>query len=142
MKFSILPLVSVWLSVFGCSGVYPGTIPDYGPATESVGIMVENESGYNLTVYAVRDGVETRLGRAPGMRSTSFQVPASVVSGLVQLAAKTTAQPAGRGRIVSEPVPISAGEQVVWRLRDRMGISNAPHQLSLRIFAKSTRRTR
>lgn len=75
-------------------------------------IDVQNQGFNDMTVYALREGVRTRLGIAPGNQTTVLTIPPSLLSGTTFL--RFVADPIGGNRTpVTEEVDVSPGDQLV-----------------------------
>jgi hypothetical protein len=134
-----------WLAVlllpllWGCAaaGSAPGSAGEYAPRSDRdvVEVRVENASADNLVILAEQGGMQKRLGVVMGAQTASFRVPADGVSGAgLRLMAQPTSQRGSGAGLRSGPVVVTGGEVVIWRLRDRPGISDVPHQVSLRVY--------
>jgi hypothetical protein len=75
-------------------------------------IDVQNQGFNDMTVYALREGVRTRLGIAPGNTTTVLTIPPALLSGTTFL--RFVADPIGGNRTpVTEEVDVSPGDQLV-----------------------------
>lgn len=77
---------------------------------ERTTLTVDNQSFYDMTVYASR-GQRIRLGTAGGKSRTVFTIPRSLVSGVTTL--HFIADPIGSSRAsVSEEINVSEGDAI------------------------------
>lgn len=75
-------------------------------------IDVQNQGFDDMTVYALREGARTRLGIAPGNKTTVLTIPPALLSGTTFL--RFVADPIGGNRTpVTEEVDVSPGDQLV-----------------------------
>ena len=94
----------------GCrtSGAAPNA--DSGPATTT--IDVQNNDFNDMTVYVVANGQRTRLGIAPGLKTTVLTIPRYLVFNGSTL--RFVGDPIGGNRTpVSEEIDVSPGDQLV-----------------------------
>ncbi|CAN5694003.1 hypothetical protein BH23GEM7_BH23GEM7_30280 [soil metagenome] len=93
-------------------------------ATNSHMVHVDNQSMFHVTIYALHGETPVMLGRVDMLRTRSFAVPAGILEGgTVRLMA---ARPGSRHQLLSEPLWLTSGQQVSWRLMDAPGISSGP----------------
>lgn len=75
-------------------------------------IDVQNQDFNDMTVYVLVNGARTRLGIAPGHKTTVLTIPAYLLSGTSFM--RFVADPIGGNRTpVSEEVDVSPGDQLV-----------------------------
>jgi hypothetical protein len=75
-------------------------------------IDVQNEDFNDMTVYVVASGARTRLGIAPGNKTTVLTIPAYLLNGVPLM--RFVADPIGGTRTpVSEEVDVNPGDQLV-----------------------------
>jgi len=73
-------------------------------------VRIENRNFLDMTIYVVRP-MRVRLGFAPGVTTTTFVIPSSVVGQGVHM--RFLADPVGRGATpVSEEIYVAAGDEV------------------------------
>jgi hypothetical protein len=78
-------------------------------------VQVENQSFYDMTVYAVRSGMKIRLGIVSGNTTAMFEIPRSLVS--PGLPIRFMADPVGSSRTpFSEEIGVSPGDTLVLRI--------------------------
>ena len=83
-----------------------------GDAPIRTTIDVQNQGFNDMTVYAVTNGSRTRLGIAPGNKTTVLTVPDYLLNGTTFL--RFVADPIGGNRTpVTEEIDVSAGDQLV-----------------------------
>lgn len=83
---------------------------DSGPATTT--IDVQNNDFNDMTVYVVMNGQRTRLGVAPGLKTTVLTIPRYLVFSGSTL--RFVGDPTGGNRTpVSEEIDVSPGDQLV-----------------------------
>lgn len=122
MYVSVLALLLL-LAAGGCAaahGVRAAAVA--GPDAEL--LYVENESAYSVNIYALRAGTRVLLGRVGVLEGRGFAVPASLLAGSdVRLVAT---RPGSPHALVSEPIGLTGGAQVRWRLMDTPGMGIGP----------------
>jgi hypothetical protein len=75
-------------------------------------IDVQNQGFNDMTVYAITNGSRTRLGLAPGNKTTVLTIPDYLLNGTTFL--RFVADPIGGNRTpVTEEIDVSAGDQIV-----------------------------
>lgn len=108
-----LVIATVGLLLAGCAGrnrSEPGIIPD-----EPTMLSVENNSFNDMRIYVHQGSQRIRLGTAPGMQTSSFRLPKSVVFGATEL--RFEAVPiGGRGASISERITVNPGEAIILRI--------------------------
>jgi hypothetical protein len=83
---------------------------DDGPLRTT--IDVQNQGFNDMTVYVLREGVRTRLGIAPGNKTTVFTIPDYLLGGTTFL--RFVADPIGGNRTpVTEEVDVNPGDELV-----------------------------
>lgn len=93
----------------GCRTATPRNVDD-GPKVTTVD--VQNQGFNDMTVYVVNAGSRTRLGIAPGNRTTTLTIPAWLVSSTTYL--RFVLDPIGGNRTpVTEEIDVSPGDQLV-----------------------------
>jgi hypothetical protein len=86
--------------------------PDLRAATV---VQVDNQGFSDMAIYVARGPQRQRLGTATGNSKTTFNVPASLMSGLTQL--HFVADPiGGRRASVSEEITVAPGDTVVLQI--------------------------
>lgn len=82
-------------------------------------LVVENRYWGDVRVSVIRDGARHRLGTVTSMHTDTLVIPAVLTGGVVDL--RFLAQPIGSSRsFLSEPVRVGPGEDVEWRLAQRL----------------------
>jgi hypothetical protein len=75
-------------------------------------IDIENHDFNDMTVYVLVNGARTRLGIAPGLKTTVLTIPRYLVNGTTYL--RFFADPIGGNRTpVSEEIDVSTGDALV-----------------------------
>ncbi len=86
-------------------------------------VRVINDNWNDITVYAVRAGYHRRLGTVTSFTSRVLTLPPTLLTPSDEL--RLIADPIGRrGAYVSEPLLVSAGDVVEWRLLNNIRLSN------------------
>ena len=86
-------------------------------------VRVINDNWNDITVYAVRNGYRRRLGTVTSFTSRVLTLPPTLLIPSDDL--RLIADPIGsRGVYVSEPLVVTAGDVVEWRLRNNIRLSN------------------
>ncbi len=86
-------------------------------------VRVINDNWQDITVYAFRAGYRRRLGTVTSFTSRVFTLPPHFLIPSDEL--RLIADPIGRrGAFVSEPLLVSAGDVVEWRLLNNIRLSN------------------
>jgi hypothetical protein len=83
--------------------------------TEGTSAQIENRSSLDADIFVRRnDGRVSRLGLAPGGKTTTFALPTSLTAGAAWV--RFEAKPVrGSGEpVVSEPFPVRMGAQISW----------------------------
>ena len=112
-------------SALACAGnADPASAPEDQPEELQV-IRVENEMPVTLRVLSLEGGGETMLGRVPAAGEATLHLRAPV-SGAIRLVARPSAGRSAR-RHVSEPIQISPGQRITWKLRFSPGVSDVPN---------------
>ena len=103
--------VSATVSVAACSrtGQAAG---DVAPAT-SIGLTVLNQNFLDMDVYAVSDGLATRLGTVNGNNTLSFSLNPSLASRDLRIIATPIG---GNGRASTGEVVVSPGQTIEFRI--------------------------
>jgi hypothetical protein len=85
---------------------------------DNVTLVVTNRSTWDMDVYLVREGMQSRLGLAPGGMSTRYSLTPAQFIGGGQI--RIVAKPLVSGRtITSEPLTLSRGQEVTWDIPPR-----------------------
>jgi hypothetical protein len=83
---------------------------DDGPIRTT--IEVQNEDFNDVTVYVLSNGARTRLGFAPGNKTTVLTIPEYLIQGVPLM--RFVADPIGGNRApVTEEVDVNPGDQLV-----------------------------
>jgi len=105
-----LCLVFAIASSLGCHGGGAPGKTDTGPATTT--IDVQNQDFNDMTVYVLVNGQRTRLGIAPGNKTTVLTIPRYLIVGTSFL--RFVCDPIGGNRTpVTEEVDVTPGDQLV-----------------------------
>jgi len=87
---------------------------DDGPVRTT--IEVQNEDFTDMTVYVLANGARTRLGIAPGNKTTVLTIPEYLIQGVPMM--RFVAEPLGGYRTpVSEEVDVNPGDQLEMVIR-------------------------
>ncbi len=106
MKLRSIGLVFLGSACVACASTARSSVAD----RERTTVTVDNQSFYDMTVYASR-GQRIRLGTATGKSKTVFTIPPSLVSGVSTL--RFIADPVGGTRAsVSEEINVSEGDSL------------------------------
>jgi|SRR6185503_4137407 len=81
---------------------------DLAPAT-SIGLNVKNQNFYDMDVYAVSDGLATRLGMVNGNNARSFKLHSSLASRDLRIVATPIG---GNGRASTGEVVVAPGQTI------------------------------
>lgn len=105
----LIPCLLLALSL-GCrSG---GASPKAEDANATTTIDIENHDFNDMTVYVLVNGARTRLGIAPGLKTTVLTIPRYLINGTTYL--RFFADPIGGTRTpVSEEIDVSTGDALV-----------------------------
>ena len=99
--------------------------PDSAESTpaRAVSLRVENRNRADITVYATRGAVRTRLGTVTAATNADLAIPASYVNdtGGFQLIADPVG---GRGTFASQRIVVRSGQHVVWTLESTLSRSS------------------
>ena len=79
----------------------------------SVGLRVSNQNFLDMDVYAVSQGISTRLGTVTGSSTRTFILPPSYATQDLQIVA---APIGGTGRATTGPIAVSAGQTIDFRV--------------------------
>jgi hypothetical protein len=103
-------ILALAITSLGCrTGSAAHTIDD-GPARTT--IDVQNEGFNDMTVYVLVNGSRTRLGIAPGNKTTELTIPGYLLAGTTFM--RFVCDPIGGNRTpVTEEVDVSPGDQLV-----------------------------
>jgi hypothetical protein len=106
-RWLVLALV---VASLGCSTGHGARAANDGPVRTT--IDVQNEDFNDMTVYVLANGARTRLGIAPGNKTTVLTIPAYLLDGVPLM--RFVAEPIGGNRTpVSEEVDVNPGDQLV-----------------------------
>ena len=114
-----LDTIARWLAlaaVFASLGCRTGRVhnEDEGPVRTT--IEVQNEDFNDMTVYVLVNGSRTRLGIAPGNKTTVLTIPEYLLNGVPSM--RFVADPIGGNRTpVSEEVNVNPGDQLEMIIR-------------------------
>jgi hypothetical protein len=86
-------------------------------------VIVQNSNWSDMNVFAVRGGSRVRLGTATSMGRERFRLPRYLVEGTGGL--QLIADPIGsRDVFFSQPILISPGQRVEWKLENNLALSS------------------
>jgi hypothetical protein len=106
-------LLAVVLASLGCRTGHARS-DEEGPLRTT--IEVQNEDFNDMTVYVLVNGSRTRLGIAPGNKSTVLTIPEYLLNGVPVM--RFVADPIGGNRTpVSEEVNVNPGDQLEMIIR-------------------------
>ncbi|HEX2203731.1 MAG TPA: hypothetical protein VHG91_10550 [Longimicrobium sp.] len=86
-------------------------------ASRGVTVSVDNQSWQAVRIYAVINGGRRALGRVESRERRDFRLPEAASSGRVHLLATWTPQEG----ITTEPVSLTPGTRLEWRILDAPG---------------------
>jgi hypothetical protein len=103
-------LLALAIGILGCHA--SGSPRNGADAPQPTTIDVQNEGFNDMDVYVVVSGARTRLGFAPGNKTTTLTIPAYIVSTTTYL--RFVCDPIGGNRTpVTEEIDVSPGDQLV-----------------------------
>jgi hypothetical protein len=103
-------MLALAFTSLACHAGGPPRNADDGPKQTT--IDVQNQGFNDMTVYVIVGGARTRLGIAPGNKTTTLTIPAYLVSATTYL--RFVADPIGGNRTpVTEEIDVSPGDQLV-----------------------------
>lgn len=110
------------LSVGGCASGFGGGAPLPEQRQEAL-LKVKNYNWSDVTIYAVRSGVQFRIGTVPSMGEKVFPLSATLTSGTsdFQLFARPLASGYG---FISEPILLSSGQSIDLTLENNINLSS------------------
>jgi hypothetical protein len=98
------------IASIGCRTGNASRKTDDGPVRTT--IDVQNQDFNDMTVYVIVNGARTRLGMAPGNKTTVLTIPEYLLTGTSFL--RFVADPIGGNRApVTEEVDVTPGDQLV-----------------------------
>jgi hypothetical protein len=110
VRRSVFGLLSA-LAVLSCG---KGPPPAVDPM-EAAYLEVQNQSFYDMTVYAIRSGMRIRMGIVSGNQTQVFPIPRSLVNQGLPL--RFMADPiGGRQSPYSEEIAVRPGDTIVIRI--------------------------
>jgi hypothetical protein len=111
MRFRLASLILAFaVTLLGCHASGPPRNGDDAPKVTT--IDVQNEGFNDMNIYAIVGGARTRLGTAPGNKTTTLTIPAYLVSTTTFF--RFVADPIGGNRTpVTEEIDVSPGDQLV-----------------------------
>jgi hypothetical protein len=120
-RLATLALVGALLST-GSACFHSGTPFDQAdPQAHSVGVVVKNNNFYDMDVYAVGDGVASRIGSVSGLSSARFSVDESFFSASdVRIVATPIG---GNGRASTGPLNVRPGETIYFNVNTNLRTS-------------------
>lgn len=103
-------MLALAITSLGCHAGGPPRNADDAPKRTT--IDVQNQGFNDMTVYVIAGGARTRLGIAPGNKTTTLTIPAYLVSTTTFL--RFVCDPIGGNRTpVTEEIDVSPGDQLV-----------------------------
>jgi hypothetical protein len=106
-----IPLLVLTASLAACGKASPGAVDPQAPAY----VEVQNQSFYDMTVYASRGGARIRLGMVSGNSTQVLQIPRTLVNPGVPI--RFMADPVGGARTpYTEEIIINPGDTLVLRI--------------------------
>ena len=103
-------VLALVVTSLGCSTGRRAHNADEGPVRTT--IEVQNQDFNDMTVYVLSNGARTRLGIAPGNKTTVLTIPEYLIIGVPLM--RFVADPIGGNRTpVSEEVDVNSGDQLV-----------------------------
>jgi hypothetical protein len=121
---------------FGCAGNTGPSALDPIDLTGFTEIDVDNGTPSSIRVYALEAGGETFLGRVAPLTETSVRI-AQVESAMIRLVAKPSVITRVGEQHVSEPILITPGQRVTWRLHASPGVAHLPRISTVHVLACS-----
>jgi hypothetical protein len=127
MKFRSLAIAAAVVAAVGSTGCASGAggmFLDDEPATrEHTTLTVDNNNWAQVTIYVVRSGMRTRLGQVGAMKSETFRLHPTLVSGTGEM--HIVARPlASRHAFTSQRVIVSPGQRIELRLENNLNLSS------------------
>lgn len=96
-------------STLGCRSGGASALRENEPKTT---IDIQNNDFNDMTIYVLNNGQRSRLGIAPGNKTTTLTIPGYLITGTPYL--RILANPlAGNRSPVSEEISVSPGDQLV-----------------------------
>lgn len=111
------------LTLTGLAGCAANTAQDQAETeqplpADNVTLTVTNRSTWDMDVFLVREGMQSRLGLAPAGMSTRYSLTPAQFIGGGQI--RIVAKPLVTGRtMTSEPLTLSRGQEVTWDIPPR-----------------------
>jgi hypothetical protein len=103
-------MLALAIASLGCHARRPPRNVDDGQ--QQTTIDVQNDGFNDMTVHVISGGARTRLGIAPGNKTTTFTIPAYLVSSTTFL--RFVCDPIGGDQLpVTEEIDVSPGDQLV-----------------------------
>ena len=99
-------------SVSGCSRNSMAAAGDVSPAN-TIGVHVQNNNFLDVDVYAISEGLPTRLGTVTGNSSATFVLDGSLASQDLRIVATPIG---GNGRASSGPIVASPGQTIDFQI--------------------------
>lgn len=110
-RIRALLLVAGLVAVAACSKTPPEPVDPLAPAF----VEVQNQSFYEMTVYAIRSGMRIRLGQVPGNSTQTFEIPRNLVNPGVPI--RFMADPVGSNRTpYSQEIGVHPGDTLKLRI--------------------------
>ena len=121
-KRGVLGLVAAALLLGGCAhGMSRGGSEAGDPETV---LQVTNNNWSDMAIYLVRGGMRQRLGTAGSLTTSKFRLPSHIFASPDPL--RLVADPIGGAAAhVSQPLLLSPGQTVEWRLENNLHLSSA-----------------
>ena len=120
-RFAALACAAM-LSAGAVAGCRSGTPFDLDPQSgNAVGLVVKNDNYADMDVYAVSDGLPTRVGTVTGLSSKTFSVNDSFTKGTDFRIVATPI--GGNGRASTGPIVAGAGQTIYFTINTTLRTS-------------------
>jgi hypothetical protein len=119
---TLVAAAAILLSTAACA---PGMADSNGPvpARSDIEVQVTNNNWSDMTVYAVRAGMRTRLGTVTSMNTMRFDLPTAYAQAGADV--HLVADPIGsRDAYSTQPIQIVPGQTVDFTIENHLAISN------------------
>lgn len=111
IRFAVAAWVAGLALVPACSKTPPEPVDPMAPAF----VEVQNQSFYEMTVYAIRSGMRVRLGQVGGNSTQTFEIPRNLVNPGVPI--RFMADPVGSNRTpYSQEIAVHPGDTLKLRI--------------------------
>jgi hypothetical protein len=96
---------------------------EIGTREDRAVLVIENNNWADMTIYALRDGVRSRIGQVTALGRSKFVLPSAMTTGTAEL--RIMADPIGSSnRWVSQPVMVLPGQELRFRLENNVNLSS------------------